>query len=213
MRFTSSNAPNDRRHAAAALPLLSPSVRSGVFIVIAAFNEEERIAETVDSLTGASLHVIVVDDGSSDETASAARECGATVLRHVVHRGERAALQSGVAHALMRGASYVITFDISGQHGIDVIPALLQPLIEGRAEVVLGTRSPTMEVRNPLLRRVLSPFRRFGCLRAFTRDAAEQFCANDDARLSSVEVPVRGHHHNHARFGGAIDSVLDRWFG
>ena len=110
------------------------------FIVVAAFNEAAVIGEVVQELLSLYRHVVVVDDGSSDTTASVSRRAGASVLHHTLNRGQGAALQTGFDYCLRHGASYVVTFDADGQHQMDEIELLLEPLRSGRADVVLGSR-------------------------------------------------------------------------
>jgi glycosyltransferase involved in cell wall biosynthesis len=84
------------------------------------------------------LEVLVVDDGSTDATADAARAAGASVVRHEVNQGKGAALQTGFDEALKRGAEAVLALDADGQHD----PAFARPLIEEltTSDVVVGSR-------------------------------------------------------------------------
>jgi glycosyltransferase involved in cell wall biosynthesis len=109
------------------------------WVVIAAFNEAGAIGAVVSELVRARWPVVVVDDGSRDATARLAREAGATVLVHVVNRGQGAALQTGIDYALRRGAEAIVTFDADGQHDAADLPALVAAL-EGGADVALGSR-------------------------------------------------------------------------
>lgn len=110
------------------------------FIVIAAYNEGNKIAEVVRGLRRRFANVVVVDDGSRDHTFAAARSAGALVMRHVINRGQGAALQTGIALALQRGADFVVTFDADGQHRENEIDRLMEPLLAGRADIALGSR-------------------------------------------------------------------------
>src|SRR5688500_16903207 len=101
---------------------LSREIAQGLYIVIAAFNEAKAIGEVVRELLPLYPNVVVVDDGSRDETCDRAHEAGAIVLRHVVNRGQGAALQTGISYALKRGARFVVTFDADGQHRPEDIP-------------------------------------------------------------------------------------------
>jgi len=111
------------------------------YIVIAAFNEGQKIAEVVGELRAHGWnHVIVTDDGSRDETRSQAERAGAVGLRHMINRGQGAALQTGILYALRAGAGYIVTFDADGQHTPEDIPKLLAPLTRGDAAFALGSR-------------------------------------------------------------------------
>ena len=107
------------------------------FIVVPAHDEAPTIADVVRR---ARRHapVIVVDDGSSDETAAAATRAGADVCRHARRRGKAAALRTGVVAARARGATHVVTLDADGQHDPDDIPALLAAV--ATRTVVIGAR-------------------------------------------------------------------------
>jgi polyprenyl-phospho-N-acetylgalactosaminyl synthase len=125
------------------------------WIVIAAFNEAPRVAHVVSSLTKAGWSVVVVDDGSVDDTATIARSNGAVVLRHVINRGQGAAIQTGLEYCVSIGAKYIVTFDADGQHRASDIPALLEPLRSGTADIVLGSRFLGETIGMPLHRRCL----------------------------------------------------------
>jgi glycosyltransferase involved in cell wall biosynthesis len=121
----------------ASTPSCDPRVQDA-WVVIAAYNEGEIIRGVITELVGAGWPVVVVDDGSADGTATAARMPGAHVLRHVLNLGQGAALQTGIDYALRRGARYVVTFDADGQHRVEDIPALLDALVH--ADIALGSR-------------------------------------------------------------------------
>jgi glycosyltransferase involved in cell wall biosynthesis len=82
--------------------------------------------------------VVVVDDGSSDETGAQAREAGAIVVTHEVNQGKGAALQSGFDEALRRGADAVLALDADGQHDVNAAPGLIAALAD--ADLVIGSR-------------------------------------------------------------------------
>jgi glycosyltransferase involved in cell wall biosynthesis len=115
------------------------SPRSETWVVIAAFNEGKVIREVVGEVVSAGWQVVVVDDGSRDDTAAAARMAGATVVRHGINLGQGAALQTGVDYAIRRrGARYIVTFDADGQHRCEDIPLLIDALED--ADIALGSR-------------------------------------------------------------------------
>jgi glycosyltransferase involved in cell wall biosynthesis len=113
-------------------------------VVLAAFDEAETIGAVVRALPreveGHRVEALVVDDGSSDETARVAAEAGALVVRHVVNRGQGAALRTGFSYANRRGADLVVTMDADGQHRPEDLPALVRPIVEGDADYVQGSR-------------------------------------------------------------------------
>lgn len=133
---------------------LSAEIRAGVFVVIAAYNEGSAIGSVVAELAP-NYHVVVVDDGSGDDTADAAAGAGAHVLRHVINRGQGAALQTGIDYALLRGARQVVTFDADGQHQASDIPALVGPVAAGEVDICLGSRFLEHADAVPFARRVL----------------------------------------------------------
>ncbi|MCS6913566.1 MAG: glycosyltransferase family 2 protein [Myxococcales bacterium] len=117
-----------------------PSLAAPVVLVIPAYDVAPYVGQVV---RGARLHelpVVVVDDGSSDATGDEAAAAGATVLRHPHNRGKGAALQTGFAWALRRGAHAVMTMDADGQHDPAEIPALLAAHAEEPRALVIGVR-------------------------------------------------------------------------
>jgi len=113
---------------------------SSVWIVIPAYNEGAVIADTVLHARTMFKHVVVINDGSSDDTGIAAARAGAAVVNHPVNLGQGAALQTGIDYALVRGAGFVATFDADGQHCIDDVVAMLNHLQDKNLDVVLGSR-------------------------------------------------------------------------
>lgn len=111
-------------------------------LLIPAFQEAERIG----AVLAAARHIlvdweiVVVDDGSTDETGRVAREAGAVVIRHPFNLGYGAALQTGYKFAMRRGATLVVQMDGDGQHEAAQIPVLAAPILEGRADLVIGSR-------------------------------------------------------------------------
>lgn len=115
--------------------------RSHTWVVIAAFNEGPAIRAVVERVVSDGWRCVAVDDGSRDDTGPAAEAGGAIVLRHVINRGQGAALQTGIDYAIERGAEIVVTFDADGQHRIEDVPALVAALHEGGgADIALGSR-------------------------------------------------------------------------
>ncbi|HUJ63376.1 MAG TPA: glycosyltransferase family 2 protein [Kofleriaceae bacterium] len=112
--------------------------RRDIWVVIAAFHEAAVIGAVAAEVAAAGWSVVVVDDGSRDATAAAARGAGVTVLRHAVNLGQGAALQTGIDYALRRGARAIVTFDADGQHSAADIPELVGALADH--DIALGSR-------------------------------------------------------------------------
>ena len=98
----------------------------------------ERVKRTMGEPAPA---ILVVDDGSDDETAARAACAGAVVLRHPSNRGKGHALATGLAAAVAGGAPVIVTMDADGQHPPEAIPALVEPVAAGRADLVVGSRA------------------------------------------------------------------------
>ena len=120
--------------------LVSDSAAGGVWVVVPAYNESRRLAITIRNLQAAYPNVVVVDDGSRDDTAQAALDAGVWIVRHPLNCGQGAALQTGIEFAVRQGAQFIVTFDADGQHCVDEIASLIEPLRSGRFDVVLGSR-------------------------------------------------------------------------
>jgi glycosyltransferase involved in cell wall biosynthesis len=135
-----------------------------LIVQIPAYNEEETIARTlrdiprkIDGLT--SVETLVIDDGSMDNTADAARKAGANhVVQLKTHRGLSAAFVAGVDAALRLGADIIVNTDADNQYAGADIPKLVAPIMRGSADVVIGDRevskSPHMSPFKRLLQRL-----------------------------------------------------------
>ena len=111
-------------------------------VVIPAFNESATIGTVVERLQlgAADVDVLVVNDGSRDDTGAKAKERGASVVSHVFNLGYGAALQTGYKCADRAGYRFIVQMDADGQHDPGDVSGLLEPLRAGRADVVIGSR-------------------------------------------------------------------------
>jgi polyprenyl-phospho-N-acetylgalactosaminyl synthase len=189
---------------------MQSDTRAAVFIVVPAYNEGARLGKVLGELGRTGYHVVVVDDGSSDTTSDVARGHGCFVLRHTFNRGQGAALQTGVTFALREGADVIVTFDADGQHQTADLPALLAPVLEGRADVALGNRFLNGQSNVPGFRKVVlqlgrvftfltSGVRVGDChngYRAFSRKAATAINLKQDrmAHASEIYDQIEGSH-------------------
>jgi glycosyltransferase involved in cell wall biosynthesis len=131
-----------------------------ILALIPAYNEATRLAPVVTG-TLAHLPVLVVDDGSIDDTAAVAERAGAAVLRQRPNQGKGAALRVGFSQAMDEGYAAVLTLDADGQHDPAEIPAFLQAYQAGHADLIIGSRRfdqmpPIRRLANSLGRRAFS---------------------------------------------------------
>ncbi|MEM9290208.1 MAG: glycosyltransferase family 2 protein [Acidobacteriota bacterium] len=217
-----------------------PVATEGIYIVVPAYNEAGAVGDVVRELREHYRWVVVIDDGSRDLSSQVAADAGAIVLRHPINRGQGAALQTGITFALEQGAEIVITFDSDGQHRVEDLPRLLHPILQGDADVVLGSRflsgADTQAVpwtRRLLLRgavlftRMVSGPRLTDAhngFRAFSRRAAQRIQIRLDrmahaselvdqihrSRLPYQEVPVRIRYTEYSRGKGQRASAAFR---
>ena len=125
-----------------------------VVVVVPAYNEARSIRAVVRDLIATGVSVVVVDDGSSDETAMRLQGVECTLVRHLLNRGQGAAIQTGIELAIHQGADVVVTFDADGQHDVRDVSALIEPILRGECDVALGSRFLGAAPNMPLARRL-----------------------------------------------------------
>jgi len=111
-----------------------------ITIGIPAYNEEKNISEIIKKLQKITNKIIVCDDGSSDSTAKIAKEMGVLVIQHETNLGYGAAIRSIFLKAREEKSEFLITLDSDGQHRIEDIQTVLEPLKTGKADIVIGSR-------------------------------------------------------------------------
>jgi glycosyltransferase involved in cell wall biosynthesis len=194
----------------------APNMR--IVAVIPAYNEERCIGSVALKAQRYAESVIVVDDGSTDSTAEIAEDAGAIVVRHASNRGKGVALNTGFKRAHQMGADVVVTFDADGQHKPEDMAAVIAPVLDGRADIVVGSRYLIRTSDVPAIRVVghwifnfitnrssgvsvtdsQSGFRAFSARalraiffssRSFSVESEMQFLAHDH-QLTMTEVPI-----------------------
>ena len=214
-------------------------LKNKIYCIIPAYNEAKLIGGVIESLKPYVGTIVVINDGSKDNTANEALRHGAVVLTHLINRGQGAALETGDRYALSGEAEVIIHFDADGQFIPEEIPQIIKPVIEGRADVVLGSRFLTKRPQMPAFKRhIIFPVARLvnrvllgvrysdpqSGFRAFSRQALAQISISNDGsahcseilhqisrfHLKVIEVPITVIYHE---FGQTISGGKGRGTG
>ena len=168
-----------------------PPITSDIYIILSCYNEEETLEEVVTGLVERGFKVIIVDDGSKDNSPVIARQLvkkynpNVYHYRHIINVGLGGAIKTGIQAALSKGAEIMITFDADGQHNPDDLYNMYPPLQENKADVVIAARDfndmPTgRRIGNTVMNYITYIFQgkmvndSQSGLRAFTSDAARK---------------------------------------
>ena len=111
-----------------------------IIVGIPAFNEEKNIAPIITKLTNIADKIIVCDDGSTDLTSKISEKLGAVVIKHEKNMGYGAAIRSIFLKAKDLNGEILVTFDADGQHRVQDIQNVINPIINGESEIVIGSR-------------------------------------------------------------------------
>ena len=111
-----------------------------IIIGIPAFNEEKNIARIITELSNISDEIIVCNDGSTDLTSKIAEKMGAVVINHEKNLGYGGAIRSIFLKASKMDTDILVTFDADGQHRIEDIESVIEPIVSGDADIVIGSR-------------------------------------------------------------------------
>jgi len=181
------------------------------FVVVPSYNEAAAVVNSIRPLLTYGYRVVVVDDGSSDDTWQVLESLPVFSLRHPINLGQGAAIQTGMSFAVQQGAEFVVHFDADGQHSHEQIENLLEPLRRGQADVVLGSRFLNLADTElvPLSKRILLKgatlvnFAFSGLkltdahngFRAFTREAAMKIDLQENrfSHASEILEQIRRH--------------------
>jgi len=174
-----------------------------VIAFIPAFNEAANIAGVVAKTKPHVTQVVVVDDGSTDQTAATAREAGATVLVHEQNRGKGAAITTALEHFVKSDASLAVFLDADGQHAPEEIPNFVAAMRDSGAMLVVGNRmGETREM--PLLRLLTNRFTSWLTSRAVGQRVFDSQCGY---RLLRREV-VPSLHFSSGRFETETEMLI-----
>ncbi len=125
-------------------------------VIIPAYNEAGRVASTIASIRKfTDADIIVVSDGSTDDTIVEARQAGALVIELPFNLGYGAALQTGFKYALKKGYRFAVQMDADGQHDPSAIQSLIEPVLNDEVDIALGSRFlGRADYKAPFIRRV-----------------------------------------------------------
>lgn len=129
-----------------------------VLVVVPAFNEQDSLPGLLQEICALGYDVVVIDDASRDATAEVVRNLGLPLLSLAANLGIGGAVQTGYRYAVNHDYDIVVQVDGDGQHNPMWIDSVVQPIREGRADCVIGSRyvpeQPDTEYKTPLLRRL-----------------------------------------------------------
>lgn len=124
-------------------------------VIIPAYNEAERISTTIAGIRKFfKADIIVVSDGSTDNTVSEAKAAGAVVIELPFNLGYGAALQTGFKYALKKGYTFAIQMDADCQHDPSNIQSLIEPVIKGEVDITIGSRFLKGNYKTSFLKRL-----------------------------------------------------------
>lgn len=186
--------------------------KTKIIAAIPCFNTEPFITDVISKARKYVNQVIVIDDGSHDGTAEVARAAGALVINHSTNRGYGEAIKSCFEAAKANTADVLVTLDGDGQHNPDEIPKLTDALLQGKADIIIGSRFLTDEHNTPGYRRfgigVITFLWNFGS-KVKVSDAQSGFRAYNKKIFETIHLSKKGMSVSietleEARRGGAI---------
>jgi glycosyltransferase involved in cell wall biosynthesis len=206
-----------------------------IFIVIPFRNEKKQIEKVINGISKYNYHIVLVDDGSTDDSGFKIKDLGIkdlTLLTHKINLGKGAAMKTGSEWSFANGADAVIFMDGDNQHHPDDIPKFIKALESGKFEAVFGSRNFNYEV--PLIRFLGNKFASFVLTmlfgiyisdalcgyKAFTKKAyekirwestgygveTEMIARTGKTKLSFTEVPVRAIYHDKTKGVTILDA-------
>lgn len=124
-----------------------------IVCIIPAFNEEKKIAKVIDEVNKYVSEIVVVDDCSLDGTYEIVRGMDVVALRHIINRGQGAALQTGNEYAYRQGADIVVHIDADGQFFPSEIDDMVAPIVKNECDIVFGSRFMGKESNMPFFKK------------------------------------------------------------
>ncbi len=183
--------------------------------IIPAYNEEKSLGSVLKKIKNHNIDVIVIDDGSTDNTAAIAERENAYLVRHASNEGKGKALRDGFRLALEKGYELIITLDADGQHDVDEIPSFINKIRDSDADIIVGNRlhSPNgMPAYRIFINRFFSKITSKVCKRHIP-DAACGYKIIKRDILESITLDINDFHIDHeiliraAKAGFKVDSI------
>ncbi len=170
-------------------------------LILPAYNEAliiksvlKNIKKYLHKLNGIKTTIVVVDDGSSDDTNSIAGSENVIILKHVINRGLGAALATGLSFAKKNYYDLALTMDSDGQHHVNDIKKMLQPILDNQADVVTGTRMKRI-IGMPIDRIIINFFSNimtFFLFDIWTSDSQSGFRAFNQRAIRVIKLKTQG---------------------
>lgn len=177
---------------------------SQIYVIIPCFNEAQVLRQTILPLVKCQYQVVIVDDGSTDNSWRTIQDLPVFYLKHLTNLGQGAALQTGMDFVLKEGGNIAIHFDADGQHPPEEITNLIKPILEENYDIVIGSRFLKKENKNQIPRKkiiVLKLARYFNGLmtgvwltdahngfRALNRNALEKIRFSENGMAHATEI-------------------------
>ena len=178
---------------------VSKEDKENTYVILPAYNEATRIQPVIEEIAEKGYKMVIVNDGSSDNTLDVIRESqkkypkNIFIYSHIINRGVGVAMQTGFDAVLRYNPKYVVNMDSDGQHSVDDLDNVLEPLITGEAQAVIGVR-PLKDM--PLSRNIANAIMNL-LTRIFYKvdvsDSQTGFRAITREALDKIEINARGY--------------------
>lgn len=125
---------------------ISMEDKQNTYVILPAYNEATRIQPVIEEIAEKGYKMVIVNDGSSDNTLDVIKESqrkypkNIYIYSHIINRGVGVAMQTGFDAVLRYNPKYIVNMDSDGQHSVDDLENVLEPLVTGRAQAVIGVR-------------------------------------------------------------------------
>ena len=168
-------------------------------VLIPAYNEGRVLAQTIGDVKKAiaklkNTHIVIIDDGSTDNTNNVAKQQKVVVLHHIINRGLGGAISTGLAYAKNQNADIAVTLDADGQHDPSDILKMIKPITSNTADIVIGTRYNGADNQISIDRKILHSLSNLFTLLLYgqkTSDSQSGFRAFNKKALERIEIKTQ----------------------